>query len=334
MELQRLFQVSIVIRVGLILYGEVQDRLLNVKFTDIDYRVFSDASSNVLNGRSPFDRHTYRYTPIIAWLLTPNHILFQSFGKLLFATLDIIVGVVICKILQAQNVCIRDQVIACGVWLLNPLTVVVSCRGNAESIMALLLLLSLYCIMKGRRVVWGGVLYGTAVHVKLYPIVYALPLTLYLGPSPWAGDHWYKPQWGRLVTKHRVQFIIASGVTFVLLTSLCYCVYGWEYVYEAILYHVGRTDVRHNFSIYFYPLYLTHGTWVCTCIGLAAFVPQMLLVFVIGCKYYRNLPLCVFAQTFAFVTFNKVCTSQVSNGVINLDSNMLFAYLYTWFVIF
>lgn len=61
------FQNSIL--VGLIL------RLLILRFlnyTDIDYFVYSDGAKYILQGGSPYDRHTYRYTPILGYMMIPN----------------------------------------------------------------------------------------------------------------------------------------------------------------------------------------------------------------------------------------------------------------------
>jgi Mannosyltransferase (PIG-M) len=41
-------------------------------------------------------------------------------------------------------------------------------------------------------------------------------------------------------------------------TALFYSVYGQQYLDSAVLYHATRTDNRHNFSMYFYWIYLDY----------------------------------------------------------------------------
>jgi GPI mannosyltransferase 1 subunit M len=76
---------SAFLRVFLIVYGEWQDAHMEVRYTDVDYLVFSDAAALVVAGKSPYKRSTYRYSPLIAFLLTPNSFLHRSWGKFIFS---------------------------------------------------------------------------------------------------------------------------------------------------------------------------------------------------------------------------------------------------------
>lgn len=84
-----LLQVAIAVRVILIAYGTWQDSSVDVSYTDIDYMVYTDAARSICDGGSPYARSTYRYTPLLAWLLVPNCV-FPEYGKFLFSVYDII----------------------------------------------------------------------------------------------------------------------------------------------------------------------------------------------------------------------------------------------------
>ena len=99
---RNIFVVGAVIRVCLLLYGDWQDRNFEMKYTDIDYYVYSEGASYVLKGQSPFLRHTYRYTPLLAYALTPNAI-FPWFGKMIFIIGDMLTGVIISKLLKISG---------------------------------------------------------------------------------------------------------------------------------------------------------------------------------------------------------------------------------------
>ena len=60
----------------------------------------------------------------------------------------------------------------------------------------------------------------------------------------------------KFFTKNRLIFTLVSFFTFIFLTGLFYKIYGFECLYESLLYHLIRKDNRHNFSIYFYYIYL------------------------------------------------------------------------------
>jgi phosphatidylinositol glycan class M len=110
--------------------------------------------------------------------------------------------------------------------------------------------------------------------------------------------------------------------------------WGNPFLYETYLYHIQRLDHRHNFSPYFYPIYLSlfppsahQETWVSflsTIAGhpLASFLPQMTLTLGSGflLTNVTSLEFAMFVQTWVFVMFNKVCTSQVSMHALGFRS--------------
>lgn len=89
LDIRSLLTFSAIFRVILILYGEWQDSHMEVRYTDVDYIVFSDAASLVASGYSPYNRTTYRYSPLLAFLLLPNSFLHRSWGKFLFSSAGI-----------------------------------------------------------------------------------------------------------------------------------------------------------------------------------------------------------------------------------------------------
>lgn len=136
--------------------------LRGVRYTDIDYDVFTDAAQHVANGKSPYERHTYRYTPFLAALLAfPYKYKSDSFvslvlspkyfGKILFCIADAICGYIIILLRRKQRtkqqsdasssskmLGLSHEVIDALWWLYNPLPINICTRGSAESLVVLL----------------------------------------------------------------------------------------------------------------------------------------------------------------------------------------------------
>jgi phosphatidylinositol glycan class M len=76
-----LVAIAAVLRLALIAWAEYQDAHFAVKYTDIDYAVFTDAARFVAAGGSPYQRATYRYSPLLACLALANVWLHPAAGK-------------------------------------------------------------------------------------------------------------------------------------------------------------------------------------------------------------------------------------------------------------
>ncbi|PIA38507.1 hypothetical protein AQUCO_02700008v1 [Aquilegia coerulea] len=275
---------SVVLRIVLIIYGEWQDTHMEVRYTDVDYLVFSGASSLMASGLSPYKRSTYRYSPLLAFLLLPNSFIHH-----------ILVGLFIRNILKLRGVPENLCLISMGAWLFNPFTFTIGTRGNCEPIVCAIVLWIIICIMNG-KVLQAAFWYGLVVHFRIYPIIYALPLVLVLNP--------------RNIQAERILFGLLSASVFFFWTWLFFYLYQWEFLNEALLNHLTRTDPRHNFSIYFYHIYLHHEREFSILEKLVSFLPQLTVQLVLIFRYVQDLPFCLFVQTVAFVAFNKVVTAQ------------------------
>lgn len=228
-----------------------------------------------------------------------------SFGKLIFALADIACGILCNSLLVDAGIPPSTRTLSVATFLLNPITATVSTRGSADGLVALCVLMSLWAANRGRWVSCGFSL-GLAAHLKLYPLMYLLPLALnILLVRGEKGQH----------TEQKLARALALVATalgsFFALCYLCYAMYGQEYVQHALVYHLGRVDHRHNFSPAFYPLYLQDAEGLASGpLAILAFLPQMLCVVLLGILWCRTPARAMLFQTIAFVAMNKVITAQ------------------------
>ncbi|XBW36019.1 hypothetical protein QEN19_001594 [Hanseniaspora menglaensis] len=252
-DVKLIFVLSIVIRTILLVYGVIQDSFSMVKYTDIDYYVFLDSLNFIWNyDGSPYERETFRYTPLLSYMMLPT-LLNVHLGKLLFVVFDVLTGFYIYKLLEkhygnlTENSKSSIPVIGCSLWLLNPMVITISTRGNAESIMSFLIIFFLYLLDFG-YIMTSGVVYGIAIHFKIYPVVYAIPLTMYF--------LFFMDRTNYKNIKSLVLFGVSSLFSLIGITYLVYLKFGYEFIEHTYLYHIIRSDHRHNFSVWNMVLYM------------------------------------------------------------------------------
>lgn len=358
-----LYALATLLRAVLLLYGLWQDAHSPVKYTDIDYLVFTDAARFVAQSHplGPYARDTYRYTPLLSWLLLPtawthrqdpSHWLSAAYfasGKVLFALADLAAGWLIVKVLlllppgpgpaTAAMDAPRARRFA-AIWLLNPMVATISTRGSSEGLLAVAVVALLWAVL-ARRVALAAVLLGAGVHFKIYPFIYAPAIVWWMddermAPTAMARGKETEEETRKRTSSSPVEAALAfltpdrrklaalSLATFAGLNLLMYALYGRPFLVHTFLHHVTRIDHRHNFSPYNVLLYLTSASSSAESTGAAggvgiesvAFLPQLLLACVLIplVMAKKDLPATMLAQTWTFVTFNKVCTSQVSDA--------------------
>ena len=344
--LHKRYKVSLFIRYIIIIITEYLYYNYGVLYTDIDYHVFSDGAKHAAKFESPYERETYRYTPLLAIFMIPNIKIWYPIGKFLLSTIDVGVGYLIEKLLRAQEKQLKEdrtfnEILkaendeayynyASLFYLYNPLTIVICTRGSADCIITFLVLLSLIYLEK-KKYYLSALIYGFAVHFKIYPIIYAPSLFLYLlykefiqnkngpkelEPIPFFQRIYHKIKstiimvFSNLFTKTALFFVIISSGVFFFFLALFYKLIGYKFLYEYLLYHLIRKDHRHNYSIFYYTIYLTYDNDFSKYLSLITFLPQMILILSVTIFLYKDINLCLIVLTMIFVHFNKVITAQ------------------------
>ena len=180
MDARALIVLAAKVRVALLAWGFVQDSFFEVPYTDVDYDVFTDAARFMAGGHSPYERDTYRYSPLLAGALIPNVLVHPLWGKCLFASGDLLAGWLIKRILERRGCEEKACATAMAVWLFNPFTVTVSTRGSCESLVSIMMLTVLHGLLSD-QVAFAAAVYGVATHLRIYPVIYALPTMAFLG---------------------------------------------------------------------------------------------------------------------------------------------------------
>ncbi|KAG8269293.1 GPI mannosyltransferase 1-like [Homalodisca vitripennis] len=305
--------IALTARLLLISYAEIQDKVSEVQYTDIDYRVFTDAARHVMKSGSPYERYTYRYSPLIAYLLIPNLVFHPAWGKFVFSVLDIVVAVLIKQIVKLHYKSVTESCAEkCAlVWLYNPLAIVISTRGNGDSLAAVLVVLTLL-LLKKENYLLAGAVHGLAIHTRLYPIAFSL--AMYTSIPLFSSEKNRSGLW-RIVSYfmpnyNRVKLVVGCLLTLSSLTYVFYKLYGYQYVDESVLFHLRRHDIRHNFSVYFYHQYLSTATSMYQ--RLLTVTPQLALLLTLSLLYGspRDLLFCTMCQAVVLVAYNSVLTCQ------------------------
>lgn len=291
---------AFIFRITLVFYSNFHDKTFNVPYTDVDYKVFTDAARHMVEGSSPFKRDTYRYTPLLAFILTPNIFVNENFGKILFSFIDILVTILIKKIVALQNCNKKLQRMCAFTWLYNPFTIVISTRGNADTMTVLLIMLTLYLYLQDKFIL-AGLFHALSIHFRLYPIVFSIPMYLSLRDKSYV-----------IPTKNQLKLVLSCVSLIIFLTAINYYFYGYKFLYESLIYHIIRKDPKHNFSVYFYMQYLCANELPNVIKKMFTFLPQLILLLLLSYKYSSKslLPFAMFTQAMVMVTYNPVLTSQ------------------------
>ncbi|KAL7670745.1 hypothetical protein ACOME3_005669 [Neoechinorhynchus agilis] len=107
-----------------------------VRITDIDFDVMMDAADFTAKHESPYNRPTYRYSPILAHIYR----LTRPYSREYLLVLDAVTSYLTWKLSRTQSM------FSLSLAILNPFNIVISARGNCDVLTVLFVILVLYYI--------------------------------------------------------------------------------------------------------------------------------------------------------------------------------------------
>ena len=244
---------AVALRLALLLWGTYQDKYSSVKYTDIDYYVFTDATRYVYENGSPYERETYRYTPLLSWFIIPT-VYWFTFGKVLFAAGDVVAGWLIYSILLLSNGVSRERALKySSTWLLNPVVAQISTRGSSEGLLGVFVIALLWAAMRQKYLITGMIL-GFVVHFKIFPFIYGLSILCAAGPSL-RTTFAEKRSLSEYIKLHlfnrtRLQLVFISFISFMSLNLLMFTLYGRSISLKFLANDCKGTNIRLSSTVF------------------------------------------------------------------------------------
>ncbi|CAH0373517.1 unnamed protein product [Pelagomonas calceolata] len=289
---------ALALRFALVAVASIIDayKPLGLRYTDVDYDVLKDGARAMVQGGSPFQRATYRYSPLVSYPLLLDVKTGLPLAKLLFCLMDVLLGDAMGQLASHRGASSHVRLL----WLFNPISIVLCTRGSWDAVSVYLVLKAL---LSKRAPVQAGLLLGLATHLRLYPVIYAAPFLYNL-----CFEARRRITWGRALA-----FGLAFASGLLGPTLYAYHTYGNVYVEEALLFHLRRADHRHSFSVFWLPIYLSRAlqdSRLNLLLKLAPFAAHVVLQAASLVALKDDIDKCALAQTLLFVAANKVCTAQ------------------------
>jgi phosphatidylinositol glycan class M len=199
MKIINRYSLSLLLRFSIVFITDYLENIEVISYTDIDYSVFTDGARHILKGESPYLRETYRYSPIMAYLMIFNITIHRTIGKIIFSIADVLSALIIELILFSQTKPVNSdkkkpslnfsdikQIVSSDKYklpslfqLLNPLSISICTRGSSDSITIVSILLVVLFVERNEYFL-AGIIYGFIIHFRIYPVIYSLAIFLYV----------------------------------------------------------------------------------------------------------------------------------------------------------